>query len=169
MENFDKKQLRLLVRAILKESFESVEESKGSHGDAKEMKKAIKWIKSNLEGIRVEDTKDGQKVCPPEEKSEECYTIHKGGKGRYDLYRFLAKAYNVSKHEIESAIGANRALNLLSINTDDLEDLKTINLSGKDWYIDEKNQQLIMVKNIRKTKDFDSLSIEDYEKVLETI
>jgi hypothetical protein len=111
------KELKLLVRQIIKETFEKVEEGSKSHGDAKELNKAIKWIKKNLKGVTVEDIKSGYRICPPKEFSDECYSTHRGGKDRFDLYRFLSKAYDVNKHEIENAISANRALNLLAIKT----------------------------------------------------
>jgi len=94
----------------------NLEEAGGSHSDAKEMKKAIRWIQDNLEGIEIYDVKDGQKVCPPEHlqiqhnQPVECYTLHRGGKGRFDLYRFLAKSYGISKKDIENGVISNRPL-----------------------------------------------------------
>lgn len=155
-----RKDLRYLVREVIQETYNNVEEAGGSHSDAKEMRKAIKWIKNNLEDTRIEDVKDGQKVCPPKEKSSECHTIHRGGKGRFDLYRFLAKAYGVNKHEIENAISSNRKLNLLAI------DLPTIKLDKKIWYIDKENEELILIRNNNRKKSFYALEEEELDKVI---
>jgi hypothetical protein len=112
-----------LLAGLLKEGVvcdSSIEEARGSHSDAKEMKKAIRWIHDNLEGIKIYDVKDGQKVCPPEHlqiqhnQPVECYTLHRGGKGRFDLYRFLAKSYGISKKEIENGVISNRPLSSIS-------------------------------------------------------
>jgi hypothetical protein len=165
----EKENLRHLIRQIIKESFNNVEEGSGSHSDAKEMRKTLKWISKNLEGIKIEEVGDGHRICPPIDKSDECYTVHRGGKGIYDLYRFLAKAYNVNKHDIEYAVSSNRPLNLTSVNPEELAIMKKVNLSGKDWYIDEKEQRLIMVKNLNKIKNFDDLDFDEYEKVIEAL
>jgi len=155
-----KKDLKYLVREIIQETFSNIEEAGGSHADAKEMRKAIKWIKNNLKDTRIEDVKDGQKVCPPKEMSSDCYTLHRGGKGRFDLYRFLAKSYGVSKHEIENAISSNRKLNLLAI------DLPTIKLEKKIWYIDKENEELILTRNANRKRSFYDLEEEELDKVI---
>tara|TARA_R110000868_G_scaffold368302_1_gene631383 strand:- start:4241 stop:4723 length:483 start_codon:yes stop_codon:yes gene_type:complete len=152
-----------LVREVIQEAYSNVEEAGGSHSDAKDMIKAVKWIENNLEGIRVEDVKDGQKICPPKERSSECYTIHKGGKGRFDLYRFLSKAYEVSKHEIENAISSNRPLNLLGIS------LPKIKLGKKIWIIDAENEEIILDRNKKNRMSFYDLDDKVLDDIIELI
>jgi len=159
----DKIEIRNLVRQVIKEVYSNVEEAGGSHGDAKEMEKAIKWIKKNFPDVEFKKAKDGQKLCPPKDKSEECYTIHKGGKGRFDLYRFLSRAYGITKKEIEDAISSNRKINLLAL------DFPTIKLNKKIWYIDKDNEELILTRNANRKKSFYDLEEEDLDKVIEKL
>lgn len=48
-------------------------------------------------------------------------------------------------------------------------DLPTVNIANKDWYIDEKNEELIYAKNIKKKLSFDDLKEEILEKVIEAV
>lgn len=155
----NKQDLRYLVREIIKESFGNVEEAGGSHGDSKEMDKALRWIEKNLEGIRITNIKDGYKICPPIELSDECFTAHKGGKGIYDLYRFLADKYGIKKHEIENAVSSNRKLNLFAI------EMPTVRLGKKEWIIDKDNHKIILKRNKNIVKSIFDLNEEDFEEV----
>jgi hypothetical protein len=154
----NKQDLRYLVRSIIKESFENVQEG-GSHDDSKEMDKAIAWIKNNMPDIRIEDIKNGYKICPPKELSDECFTAHRGGKGRFDLYRFLSKAYGITKREIEDGVSSNRKLNLLAL------ELPEVKLGKKIWLVDKENEILILQRNQNTTKSIFDLTEEEFEKV----
>lgn len=157
----NKQELRKIVREIISESFNDIKEASGSHSDSKEMDKALRWAKNNLEGIRIENTKSGYKICPPKSMSNDCYSVHKGGKGIYDLYRFLASVYNVSKHEIENAVSSNRSLNILALK------LPVIKLGKKEWILDKDNEQLILKRNVKTKKSISDLEDEEFEKVFQ--
>ena len=59
-------------------------------------------------GCTIVDSTNGYKICPPLHLSTECYTMHRGGdKGIFDLLRFLAKAFDLSKHALEIGIRNN--------------------------------------------------------------
>lgn len=48
-------------------------------------------------------------------------------------------------------------------------DLPKVKIGGKDWYIDEPNEELIYSKNIKKKISFDRLSEKQYEELIELI
>lgn len=48
-------------------------------------------------------------------------------------------------------------------------DLPKVKIGGKDWYIDEPNEELIYSKNIKKKISFDRLSEKQFEELIELI
>jgi len=48
-------------------------------------------------------------------------------------------------------------------------DLPTVDLEGSMWYIDEKNEELIYAKNIKKKLSFDDLKEDYLEKVINAV
>lgn len=48
-------------------------------------------------------------------------------------------------------------------------DLPKVEIDGKVWYIDEKNERLIYSKNINKTKDMDDLEEYELERVIDAV
>lgn len=78
------------------------------HGE-KILGDALKFAKKEM-GCSVEDITKGYRVCPPKDVYPECFTAHRGGDRHvFDLFRFLAKAFGVSKHFLEQAVKANQS------------------------------------------------------------
>tara|TARA_R110000772_G_scaffold33670_6_gene81865 strand:- start:1012 stop:1710 length:699 start_codon:yes stop_codon:yes gene_type:complete len=48
-------------------------------------------------------------------------------------------------------------------------DLPKVKIGGKDWYVDEPNEELIYSKNIKKKISFDRLSEKQFEELIEFI
>jgi hypothetical protein len=48
-------------------------------------------------------------------------------------------------------------------------DLPVVELDGVKWYVDEANEQIISVKNIKKTLSFDDLDEKYLEQVINTV
>jgi len=48
-------------------------------------------------------------------------------------------------------------------------DFPIVELEGSDWYVDEKNEELIFAKNIKKRLSFDDLKEEFLEKVIDAV
>ena len=48
-------------------------------------------------------------------------------------------------------------------------DLPKVKIGGKDWYVDEPNEELIYSKNIKKKISFDRLSEKQFEELIELI
>jgi len=48
-------------------------------------------------------------------------------------------------------------------------DLPIVELDGSKWYVDEKNEELIYAKNIKKKLSFDDLKEEFFEKVIDAV
>jgi hypothetical protein len=96
-----KKTIRLTESELIKVINTIIQEA--SHQE-KVLPDIFKYIKKNM-GCTITETTNGYKVCPPSDLSTECYTMHRGGdKGVYDLLRFLAKTFDLSKHALEIGI-----------------------------------------------------------------
>jgi uncharacterized Fe-S cluster-containing radical SAM superfamily enzyme len=78
------------------------------HND-KELRKLISWAKNKLNCTDT-DTKNGGRLCPPKDKSEDCYTYHHTDKAVEPVKVFLARAYGVTKKEVHDAFKENRAI-----------------------------------------------------------
>jgi hypothetical protein len=165
----NKEDIRGIVREVIKECYSNLNEGVGSHAASKNMDKALKWAQKNLPGLRVVDVKSGKKVCPPKDKSVDCYTVHMGGKGIYDLYRFLAKAYGLNKHDIETAVSSNRKIKITSPEEARLKNFPIVLIQGKEWYVDEEREELVFTRNIKTTIPFDELSDFEYEELLKVV
>lgn len=64
------------------------------------------YVKKNMK-CEISDIKSGYKFCPPKHLGGDCYTTHKSDKGVYDVLRFLAKTYGLSKSILENGIRNN--------------------------------------------------------------
>lgn len=80
----------------------------GAHS-SKEYVKFIKWAEEFL-NIRVIEKGNSHSICPPKELYPECRSTHPHDRAIFDIMRFLAKAYKVSKPEIELAYKENRGI-----------------------------------------------------------
>ena len=80
----------------------------GAHS-SKEYNKFIKWAKEFL-NVRVVEKNNNHKICPPLDVCKECRSTHPHDRAIFDIMRFLAKAYNVDKPEIEKAYAEYRGV-----------------------------------------------------------
>jgi hypothetical protein len=69
---------------------------------SKEVKKLIDWSEKYLK-CYTKPSKDGIKLCPPDEMGFQCRPTHLADKALYDIERDLAKWFGVTKQEIHSA------------------------------------------------------------------
>lgn len=79
--------------------------TEASHSE-KFLPEIFKYIKKNMD-CQVVEIKNGYKICPPLNISTECYTTHRSDKGAFDLLRFLADKFGLSKHYLEMGIRNN--------------------------------------------------------------
>ena len=108
---------------ITEEQYKNIISEMGRQGGAhstKEYDKFIKWAVEFL-NVRVNVKGNSHSICPPLEISLECRSTHPHDRAIYDIMRFLARVYGVSKGDIERAFKNNTGI----INTNSVE------ISGK--------------------------------------
>ena len=83
-----------------------VNEAKANH-NTKRFKEFVKYATKHLNS-NVEEKNNKVKFCPID--SSECYISHPEDKALFDIYRFYAKIFNVSKQDIETSFNQNKPL-----------------------------------------------------------
>ena len=98
----DNIEIRKLIRTILQEEFKNVEIDEISGHQTKKLIRLLDWSEKFLH-TTIKNTKSGFLICPVTNLSTQCYATHRTDSGIYDIMRFLAKTYGVTKQEIENA------------------------------------------------------------------
>ena len=80
----------------------------GSH-QAKELKKLLEWSVKFLK-CTIVPTKNGIKICPPENIIGRCRPTHLSDKAIYDVERDLAKWFDTTRQDIHFAYKSWRPL-----------------------------------------------------------
>lgn len=83
-----------------------VNEAKSTH-NTKKFKEFIKYAKKHLDSDITENN-NKVKFCP--KGHSDCYIAHMEDKALYEIYRFYAKVFNVSKQKIETSFNQNKPI-----------------------------------------------------------
>jgi hypothetical protein len=83
-----------------------VNEARSTH-NTKRFKEFMTYARKHLNS-NVEEKNNKVKFCPI--GHSECYISHPEDKALFDIYRFYAKVFNVSKQKIETSFNQNKPI-----------------------------------------------------------
>jgi hypothetical protein len=72
----------------------------------KEYSNLLKYLEKKLK-FDVNELKSGHRICPPKKSNVDCITTHRSGGGLNDMYRLIAKVYDITRYEAERAFKNN--------------------------------------------------------------
>ena len=101
-----KKTITLNERELISLIERMVNEAKAKH-DTKRFKQFVTYAKKHLNS-NIEEKNNKVKFCPI--GHSDCYISHPEDKALFDIYRFYAKVFGVSKQDIETSFNQNKPI-----------------------------------------------------------
>ena len=72
----------------------------------KEYSNLLKYFEKKLK-FDVSELKSGHRICPPKESQVDCITTHRSGGGLNEMYRLIARVYDITRYDAERAFKDN--------------------------------------------------------------